>query len=258
MPRLVRKTTRTRTYVRKVGRMGGYTLGGRINRYKYMKYRRNRTGYIKIIRKLPEIAYSNSNVAGIGTVTDPTGTCLNATILGSTIGSVAANNLYDIGFSLNFRLDQVINSADITALVDKYKIKGAYVRVYYNNSNSSSSTQGGMPLVQYITDHDDKLVPLSQNSLREKMGVKFKTFQNASSYIGMKCRPVPNKTVFATGILNGYEVPSRPVWLDAANTNIEHYGIKGILSSVYLPANTSAASLFKFDIALVIEGKDFQ
>lgn len=224
-----------------------------------IRYRkRTGKGYVKLIRKLPEIAYANGNISGTAAITDPTGTCLNATILGLTAGAAAASNLYDIAWSLNFRLDQVINYTDITALADKYKIKGAYVRVYYNNSNSSSSTQGGMPVVQYVTDHDDKLVPSSVNALREKMGVQFKTFKNASSYVGIKVIPRPNREVFASGVITGYETPSRPLWLDCANPNIEHFGVKGILSSVYLPANGTAASLFKFDIALVVEAKDFQ
>lgn len=257
MPR-IQKKYKPRTYRRRVGRNMGYTLRGSIRRYRYLNYTRNSKGYIKIMRKLPELAYSNDSVEGAGKVTDPTGTCLNATVLGTTVGSVASNRLYDISFSLNFRLDQIINSTDITQLADQYKIKGAYVRIYYNNSNSSSSTQGGMPCIQYITDHDDKVIPLNVNSLREKMGVKFKTFKNASSYIGIKCRPLPNREVFATGILTGYERPTKSVWLDCSNPNIEHYGIKGILSSVYLPPNTSAASIFKFDVALLIEAKDFQ
>lgn len=221
-----------------------------MNRKRYMK-----TGFIKLVRKLPEIAITNTGV-GTAAVTDPTGSCLTMTNLGLSLGASA--NLYDLAFSLKFRLDQIINSTDLTTLCDKYKILGAYVRIFYNNSNSSTGSLGGMPFVQYITDHDDAVVPASANALREKMGVKFKTFNNASSYIGMMVRPTPTRQVFATGILSGYEIPSKPIWIDCANNNVEHYGIKGILSQVYLTAPASAQQQFKFDVTLKLAGKDFQ
>lgn len=236
----------------------------RILRRRFLKRRLNRfvryrtktgTGYLKVIRKLPEIAVTNTG-AGTCALTDPTGSCVSITNLGLSLGASA--NLYDVAFSIKFRLDQVINSGDITGFADKYKIKGAYVRVYYNNSNSSTGTQGGMPFLQYITDHDDALVPTSANALREKMGVKLKTFSNASSYVGIKCIPKVSRQVFATGLLSGYEQPNRPVWIDCANNNVEHYGIKGIISQMYLPAPASAQCMMKFDVALVIEAKDFQ
>lgn len=216
---------------------------------------RNPKGYLKIIRKLPEIAFYNS-AAGVSTLVDPTGSCLSINNLGLSTGATA--NLYDVAFSLRFRLDQVINSADLTAIADKYKIKGAYVRIYYNNSNSSTSTQGGMPFVQFVTDGDDAATPTSVNQLREKMGVRMKTFQNASSYIGMKLVPKPNREIFATGIFTGYEPVSKPIWIDANSVAVEHYGIKGIVSQIPLYAPASGQSIMKFDVALVVELKDFQ
>lgn len=216
---------------------------------------RSGKGYVKVIRKLPEIAVTNTGVGTVA-VTDPTASCVQITNLGLSLGASA--NLYDVAFSMKFRLDQVINSTDITGFADKYKIKGAYVRVYYNNSNSSTGSLGGMPFLQYITDHDDATVPSSANSLREKMGVKLKTFSNASSYIGIKCNPKPTREVFATGILTGYEQPTKSLWLDCNNPNVEHYGIKGVISQLYLTAPASAQQMLKFDVALVVEAKDFQ
>lgn len=220
---------------------------------------RNRHGYAKLQRRLPEMAYSNGAISGTGNVTDPTGSCLNATILGQTVGTAAGNNLWDVGFSLNFRLDQLINHTDITGISDKYRIKGAYVKIYYNQTSASTTnnTVAGMPMVQYIIDKDDKIVP-SVNGLREKMGAKFKTFKNGSSYIGIKCVPTPTAEVFATGVNTGYEIMKRSPWIDCAYPNVEHYGIKGVLSGVPLPGSGTACSLFRFDVSLIIEMADFQ
>lgn len=226
----------------------------RLNKMK--RYRpRTGQGYLKLIRKLPEIAITNTGV-GTCALTDPTGSCVSITNLGLSLGASAY--LYDVAFAIKFRLDQIINSGDITTFADKYRIKGAYVRFYYNNSNSSTGTVGGMPFVQYITDHDDAIVPSSANVLREKMGVKLKTFKSGPSYIGMKVIPRPTRQVFATGVLTGYEQPVRSVWLDCASNNVEHYGIKGVISQLYLPSPATAQCMMKVDVALVIEAKDFQ
>jgi len=240
------RSKRKQTNYRRKGRKTGYKRN--------TKYPR---GHLRIERRLPEIAYSNGLLPGSASITDPTGTCLNATILGATVGSVAASNLYDIGWSLNFRLDQLINSTDITTIADKYKIKYAKVKIYYNNTDAGVNGLGGMPTVQYVIDNDDKAV-LSIGALREKMGMKYRTFKNASSAVSMSLVPKPTRLVYATGVSNAYEIPNKSLWLDCAYPNVEHYGVKGVLSGVYLPANTSATNLFKFDISLVVEAKDFQ
>lgn len=216
-------------------------------------YQRSKKGYLRIIRKLPDICVANSAL-NTPTLTDPTGTVQIGNIQPSA-GFPA--NTYDIPFSIKFTLSSLINSSDITNLADKYKIRGAYVRLYYNNSNSSTGSAGGMPFIQYHTDHDDVTVPTVQR-VRETMGVKLVTFRNASSYIGIKCNPRPTREIFGTGITSAYEIPTKSVWIDCNNNTVEHYGVKGVISQMFLPAPASANSVLKFDIALVVEAKDFQ
>lgn len=250
MPGLRAGRTRRRL-VRKSVRMNAFRQA---RRRRGAMYKRSSQGYLSITRKLPEIAITNTGV-GTAALTDPTGSCVSITNLGLSLGASA--NLYDIAFSMKFRLDQLINSGDITTLCDKYKIKSVYVKAYYNNTNSSTGTLGGMPFLQYITDKDDASVPTSVNQLREKMGLKSKTFRNGS-YIGIVCRPTPTRNVYATGVLSGYEIPAKSLWLDCNSPNVEHYGVKGILSQVYLPAPAAAQAMLKFDIQVNLVGKDFQ
>lgn len=225
---------------------------------RYLKKRRSpmmrKKGGLTLLRKLPEISIHNT---GSGTVA-VTGSVSNAVLLGVPTQSVGATGTtsYDVPFSMRFSLNQIINHTDITNLCDKYRIAGAYIRFYNNKTGASINSTGGYACMQYITDHDDALVPIV-SSLREKMGVKFKTFNNASSYIGVKCRPVPAREVFNTGITSGYEVPKYAPYLDCANDTIEHYGIKGVISNFNLPA-TANTELIKVDIALLIQAKDFQ
>lgn len=227
----------------------------------YRRRYRGGKGYLSIVRKLPELAIVNTGLGTINIV-DATTTCLNANVLGLTTG--APTTLYDVAFSMRFRLDQVLGASDIVNLCDKYKLKHVYVRIFYNNTGSSTAYSpalaqvGGMPTIQYITDHDDAIVPATLDRLREKMGVKYKSFKNTSSYIAIKCNPRCTREVFATGTVSGYEQVSRPIWLDSASDDVEHYGIKGVITGVPLTDPNDLLSLFKFDVAVTIAGADFQ
>lgn len=212
-----------------------------------------RTGGFRLVRKLPDMAISSSSTGGLVSVTDPTGTCVGVGIAALSAGSSTG---WDVPFSLTFRLAQLINSSDITGIADKYKITGAYVRLFYNKSNAQAGASAGMPYIEYISDHDDASVP-TFTSLREKMGVKLSTFKNGSSYIGMKCRPKPAREIFNNGITTAYEQPKGAIWIDCSNPNVEHYGIKGMIHNMWLPA-IGGQEVIKVDVSLTVVAKDLQ
>lgn len=250
-----------RTVKQKV-RSGRFRSGKKFTvvRKRSFMYKRNKNGKVVITRKLPELAISSSGTAGTATLTQnlnagaPVCVTLGTPTLAT--GATGTSVAYDVPFSLQFSLNQLINHTDITNLCDKYRIAGAYVRFYYNHTGSSGASTYSQPMIQYITDHDDSNVStLSQ--LREKMGVKFSTFKNQSSYIGIKCRPVPNRQIYSSALVNGYEVPKYAPYLDAATDAVPHYGIKGVISNMNLPA-TAGIEVMKVDVCLKIVAKDIQ
>lgn len=210
------------------------------------------TGYLKVIRRTPEMFITNSSVANTPVVVDSTGSCLQ-------LGAPVPNQwgTYDLPFSTQFMLSQVLNSSDITNIADKYRIKACYIRLFFNSSNSSVGSAYSMPQVYHITDHDDSTVP-TVNQVREKMGVKYKTFKNASSYIGIKLNPRPLGELYKSALSTGYSPLKSAPWIDCNNNDVPHYGLKGVLTNVNLPATSVAQTGFKFDITLVIEAKDIQ
>lgn len=220
--------------------------------------RRNARGFLSIVRKAPVITMSNSSTAGLATISDPTSTCLS---VGTPVASAGLTGLYDIPFSMTFRLDQVTQSGDITALADSYKIQGAYVRLFYNSNQSTSNTASavqGRPYLQWIADHDDAGVP-NLNNFRARMGLKFRTFKD-SGYIGMSVRPKPTMEVFGP-VGTSYSLPNRSPWITTADADVPHYSIKGALMNVPLPGGaltTQGQSVFTFDVALKVLAKDFQ
>lgn len=243
---------RSRTKGKKLlkGRRRGYR--GKKSTFRYGRINR---GTIYLSRKMPDMAISNSGVSGGAIVVDnPAANCITLGTITQSVGSLTG---WDIPFSMKFRLQHLINYTDLTGICDKYKIAGAYVRVYYNKSGSAAGATAGMPYIQFITDHDDANVPTIL-TLKEKMGVKMKTFNNASSYIGMKCNPRPTREIYSTGIASAYELPEKAIWIDCTNFEVEHYGIKGVLQNVFLPGSNAQTEVFKFDVVLKIVGKDFQ
>ena len=223
-------------------------------------YRGGKNGSIKIIRKLPELAIASSGTAGTATLVQNLNAgapvCITLGTPSVAVGSSGTAISYDVPFSLQFSLNQLINHTDITNLCDKYKVLGAYVRFYYNHTGASGASTYSQPYLQYITDHDDSNVPTIAQ-LREKMGVKLKTFKNQSSYVGMKVKPVPNRQIYSSALVNGYEIPKYCPWLDCATDAVPMYGIKGVISNMNLPA-TAGIEVMKVDVALVVVGKDIQ
>lgn len=253
MKKYVPRSRKLRSKLFRKKRVGG--RGG-----KRFPARRNRHGILKLFRKAPEMSISNTGVLGGVAVTHGFSAGITPTLtIGTPVQSMGATgtNSYDVPFTLKFALNQIINYTDVTALCDKYRLLGCYVRVYNNQSSASVSTNTSIPLIQYIEDYDDSAMPTVQ-SLREKTGVRFKTFKNASSYISMKIHPRPNITLQETTLLTGIGVPNKSPWITTADSAVLHYGIKGVISNFCLPGAAANQNLLKFDVAIGILGKDFE
>lgn len=253
---MARNRQRGRKYKARTVLVAHSVAGKRISRKPFAK--RTARGFLSIVRKAPVITLVNSTTAGLPTLNDPTLSCLS---VGTPVASAGLTGLYDIPFSMTFRLDQVTQSGDITALADSYKIQGAYVRLFYNSNQSSSSTASavqGRPYLQWIADYDDAGVP-NLNNFRARMGLKFRTFKD-SGYIGMTVRPKPTMEVFGP-VGTSYSLPNRSPWITTADADVPHYSIKGALMNVPLPGGalaTQGQSVFTFDVALKVLAKDFQ
>lgn len=217
-----------------------------------------KTGGFVITRKLSMINIQSGagGVAGNPFLNDPTGSCLTL----GTASSSTMSNAYDIPFSMKFRLDQLMNSNELTALADRYRIISVLVKVHYNNAaqpiaTTSTGSAGVLPWIEYIQDHDDASVP-TLALLREKMGSKSKYFSASKPTIKMGVRPLPAATVFNNGITSAYSVPKRSPYINTAYPSVEHYGIKGVLHSCWLP--TSVVGMFEFDVSVKLALKDIQ
>lgn len=213
-------------------------------------------GFIKISRKLPEIYIRNTLTAGLVQVNGDYSGSQACVALGTPIADSVGGS-YSVPFSMKFRLDQLINSTDITNLADQYKITYAVIRLTYQSTSSNVGSNTIMPNLTWVQDHDDATLPASINELREHMGAKFRTFGfNKICKIGL--RPRVQDTVGGSGGVVTNAVVGKPMWCNSSFPGVEHFGIKGILSNVFLPALPATLTSFKVDVTLFVSAKDIQ
>lgn len=147
----------------------------------------------------------------------------------------------DMGFSLLILAADLPQFASFAALFDAYKISKVVVKfVPQTNSLTSSSNAASPPITvtaqqQFLTtvlDFDDATNPSSLSELME-----YESYRQTPSYKMHKrvFRPKISQQVYkASGTTIAYS-QSGPKWLDAAYSDVEHYGLKG-----YIPYNGGA------------------
>lgn len=255
----VRKT------VRRVGRPGALASGShRIVRR--VNYQRNKNGFLKLSRKIPEIILYNQTTAGtVGHYAVSGNPAGNVIQFGTPVFN-AGTGTYDVPFAMVFRIDQLYNSTDLINLCDQVMLKRADIKIYYQSvPYSSDGTVTGannnnilsLPTIEYIDDYDDFTVPTVE-AFREKMGVKRKSFKNWQTPIKMAVYPRLNQEVQTT-TGTGFAVGGQK-WIDSAYANTIHYGIKGIIKNMFLPSLATGAvrNSLTWDITYKVLGKDFQ
>lgn len=223
----------------------------------------SKQGFLKIVRKLPEFWIANTAVAGAPGIRSVVATAVPGTegaYLGTTLTlgtpTVGMNGASDVPFAMQFRLDDIINSADITTLCDKYKITGVYIRIFPNFNMNSIQSLFNLPSLQYVVDNDDATPPTVQ-FLREKMGVKLRTFK-PGGYVGIHVRLPKAMLTMLNGAGTTSNVAPTNRWLDCNVPSIPHFGLKGAIMNMDLPVTTTSKISFKFDVQYTIAAKDFQ
>lgn len=252
-------------WVRKVG--GGKVWvsakRGRGRRMARQKLRRrllgkSRTGYLIVRRKCPISCISSS--AGVGVVNVPATTDMIQT--GTPVASLGTvGNYYDVPFSFRFRFSHIHNPGEFSALFDQYKIKKVTITIQNNSNvvlNSTTAVPAGyMPYIEYIQDHDDAN-PLTPDTFREKMGIKTRYFNATSNRISFTVAPRAADEVegFPAGA-TAFAIAPRRQWLNMAYTGVPHYGIKGVIRRMYLPAGANVTSL-NVEATMTFAVKDIQ
>lgn len=222
------------------------------------RLRMNRSGMIRITRKCPEQNVYNTAVAGGAAASG------GVVLIGTPYQTpaFAGSSFYNIPFSIDTNLNDLIGAAELTAIADKYKINWVKVRVFSTSNTASAGSVAQLPSLLWSQDEDDAALPASSTagleSIREKMSSKFRQFKQNGGAISMFYKPkIVNTVAGAAGAATAAGVISAP-YLDTSAATIPHYGVKGYIQDVNLTATPAVYTQFKFDVTMSVSLKDIQ
>lgn len=148
--------------------------------------------------------------------------------------------------ALTFALNQVPEYARFTALFDQYRINRVVVKfiptmsTLVNRPYDDTTTilvGEGVPRLATAIDRDDDQLPSSTTGFNDLQGRQGSKVVQATRPVTWSFVPTRLSMVYRTASTTGYKVDSQTrEFLDCANDNIPHYGLKYALTP-FSPAN---------------------
>ena len=143
----------------------------------------------------------------------------NLTILSGT-NSVFATYTFTLAQSLP-------NYAELTNVFDQYRI--VYVIAKFRliappEATNTPLLQQFFPDIACAVDHDDSAAATSMNALYEYGKCKTGILK-PGVWFTYKCRPTALSSIYR-GVTSAYSVTPGKTWIDAAYTDVPHYGLK--------------------------------
>lgn len=148
-----------------------------------------------------------------------TRTCALSIIVDSNVGA-------DSTLGLAFRLQDLPNYAEFTALFDLYQIRKITICVepWFNASELTVGLLDSYKAWSSVIDYDDATAPATENEIMEYAKTKR---HNAGKMKYISFKPRISQLAFKTGGGTiGYTEGKKNVWCDCTNPDIEHYGFK--------------------------------
>lgn len=199
--------------------------GGKLNGKKVYAFKR--LGQTLILQ--------NSTTAGTITTNNNALVSLG-TAIADTVGS-------QFGAGMNFRLANLTQSSDFTALYDQYKIKGVAIKIIPLSDSSTANSSGFLPTLYWRRDDDDSAFPPNEDSMRQAQDVKTMRLASPKSiYIAY-----PKSGVDVNGTVPGYNAVANR-WINCEDTTVFHNGLKMWFKNVDLRAQPSTTTAFRIEV----------
>lgn len=219
--------------------------------------RKSASGVINLVRKLPEQNVYNTATTAVAASSG------SVVVIGAPYQTPAfvGSTYYNIPFSIDVQLNDLLSSTELTNIADRYKINWVKIALMCTSNTASAGSTAQLPSIIYRLDSDDAVVPASTtaglNALREVMASKVKMFKRDTP-LTMFFRPKVAATVGGVaGAATNAIVKSAP-FIDCNHPDIPHYGVKGYLQDVNLASTASVYTQFKFDIQMGVSLRDIQ
>jgi len=160
---------------------------------------------------------------------------------GTTAANLVLGSSTLVAFQVAFELQDLAQQATWTAAFDQYQIEKVLLRFKSRNNAVSlfnlASPNAAMPTGYMVIDRDDATVLASVAAAEEYDTVE--TFEGNQDVV-CTIKPSVTPSIFASGAFSAYTVEeSDAVWIDVANNNVPHYGIKGVISGLTLSTTSS-------------------
>jgi len=194
--------------------------------------------------------------------------------LGQSSGFNGVGNNVNWGFGLG-RIFGFVNgvftysiivpgSTEFQALFDYYKINAVKMQIFFSKTagDQQSGAAIGMPMLLIANDFDDIAETMTLNSMNERVGVRHVQFDgNNTNGITHYIKPKPTSVIVQTDVTTGVQSTSNSgvvfgtQWLDSAQSNIVHNGVKVFYNNQGVTAVTTLGNVtFVFDVEYVFKG----
>lgn len=156
-------------------------------------------------------------------------------VANSQLITVAAGST-GVAFTKTFTFDELAGYTEFTSLFDQYKIvKVECMYKLHTNPTITLATDNAVltaaqnltyPTIYLINDYDDSSAEtLAQLKQRERLR---RFVLSPNRIIKWTVRPTILAQLYRTVATTGY-APKRYQWIDVANTDVPHYGVKGFV-----------------------------
>jgi len=163
------------------------------------------------------------------------------------------NGLFQFGGSMRFQLADVINTIDFTALFDRYKLNKVVVSImplmntgHAIISSGTGNTQSSiLPTLVTAIDYDDSVVPTLADELLERSNCK--SYRMGDKVINITIKNPKMLLAVQEGdpgaVTTVNAVTKSASYLDCAQDEINHYGLKFYVRDFALPNNPGTPPL---------------
>lgn len=148
---------------------------------------------------------------------------------------------YQVGAAMAFKVTDVPNYTDFTALFDQYRLDQVDIEISNLHNNADAGTAVTlMPSVTYCPDFDDGAVPSNSALLSQRQRTKQWTFRGNGQPLKFSVRPRTAAFVYKpSGTTIGYAVGTENTYVNVANNDVPYYGVKLWFSDMYISGTGS-------------------
>lgn len=196
--------------------------------------------------------------------------------LGQATGFGASGNNVNWGFSLGRIIGfvngvflysvAVPNASEFQALFDYYRIKSVKMTMFFSKNMSDMGSTGnstiGLPVMILANDFDDIQENMALSDMLQRVGARHVQFESSGiNGINHYIKPKPSTVVVQTDISTGAQSTANggvvfgSQWLDCAQSNIVHNGIKVFYDNQGVTTSATLGNVtFVFDVEYEFKG----